>query len=277
VPCIQQGLRERDWLLAKAEFSCRGFPTQYASILVIFGGAICRIPCSLCKGAGGLSASAMACYKIRKNWIPGQALWYNKRSFCLIARLLMPFSQSSQLSSIVQFIEHLNPSSILDVGTGMGQYGFLARNNLEHAGLFEVDGANARQRPKSDWRVRIDGIEAFAGYLTPVHDYVYNNIMIGDALSILPTLKSGAYELVIAVDILEHFTREDGLKFLGELKRVANRAALVSTPKEFHSQEIEANPYENHRSHWSQEDLAASGFRDILANTESWIAVYHNE
>ena len=186
----------------------------------------------------------------------------------------MPFSQSSQISTIVGFIEEINPASILDVGTGMGQYGFLARNSLEHANLFRVEGAQASQRPKQEWRVRIDGIEAFPTYLTPVHEYVYNRILTGDALDLLPGIGDGAYELVLAVDILEHFTKPDGLRFLAELRRVAQRAVLVSTPKEFHSQEIEANPYENHRSHWSDAELKREGYGEILANPESWVAVH---
>ena len=32
----------------------------------------------------------------------------------------MPFSQSSQISTIVQYFEQLNPISLLDVGVGMG-------------------------------------------------------------------------------------------------------------------------------------------------------------
>jgi 2-polyprenyl-3-methyl-5-hydroxy-6-metoxy-1,4-benzoquinol methylase len=186
----------------------------------------------------------------------------------------MPFSQSSQISTIVGFIERMNPASVLDVGTGMGQYGFLARNNLENVNLFKVEGAQASQRPRMEWRVRIDGIEAFPLYLTPVHEYVYDNVMIGDALAILPEIDSGSYELVIAVDILEHFTRPDGLTFLRELKRVAKRAVMVSTPKEFISQEVEANPYENHRSLWSAEDMAGEGYGEVLDNDMSWIAVY---
>ncbi len=73
-------------------------------------------------------------------------------------------------------------------------------------------------------------------------------IITGDALDLLPGIDDNTYDFVLAVDILEHFTKTDGVKFLDELKRVAKQAVLVSTPKEFHSQEIEANPYENHRS-----------------------------
>lgn len=170
-------------------------------------------------------------------------------------------------------IEGLNPASILDVGVGMGQYGFLARNNLENVNLFQIDGASAAQRPKSEWRVRIDGIEAFSTYFTPVHDYVYNNIMIGDALDLLPRIPDGSYELAMAVDILEHFDKPEGRRLLSELKRVAKRAVLVSTPKEFMHQEVEANPYENHRSCWTREELQQEGMTELLENDMSWVVV----
>ena len=64
---------------------------------------------------------------------------------------------------------------------------------------------------------------------------------------------------MIAIDILEHFDTAPGLDFLAHCRRIARRAALVSTPKEFHAQEVEANPLENHRSVWSQAQLSALG------------------
>lgn len=180
----------------------------------------------------------------------------------------MPFSQSSQISTIIQYIEQLNPESLLDVGAGMGQYGFLARINLENINLFEVNGSQGKQRSKEQWRVHIDAIEGCDGYLTPVHEYCYNNIMIGNALEILPTLPDDSYELVLAIDILEHFTKTDGLEFLTQLKRIANKAVLISTP-----QEVEANPYENHRSFWEKNELIEHGFSQILDNDVSWIVI----
>lgn len=186
----------------------------------------------------------------------------------------MPFSQSSQISTIMGFIERLNPSSILDVGTGMGQYGFLSRNNLEHINLFEIKGNVGQQSPKEQWKVKIDGIEGFAGYITPVHEYCYNKIMIGNALDILPILPAKSYDLVIAIDILEHLEVEQGIIFLEETKRICSKTCLVSTPKVFIHQEIEANPYENHLSVWTQENLSAQQFNTILPNELSWISVY---
>jgi 2-polyprenyl-3-methyl-5-hydroxy-6-metoxy-1,4-benzoquinol methylase len=182
----------------------------------------------------------------------------------------MPFSQSSQLSTIVGFIENCQPNAILDVGVGFGQYGFLARTNLEHFNLFEVTGATARKRERSEWNIIIDGIEAFQDYITPVHDYAYNNIYIGDALQVLPRLTSN-YDMVLAIDILEHFDKEDGKRFIEMLKTICTNHVLVSTPKDFVEQKIDANPYENHRSCWSLADLQACGFTTVLENPESWI------
>lgn len=185
----------------------------------------------------------------------------------------LPFSQSSQLSTIIGFAEALQPRSVLDVGTGMGQYGFLLRTNLEHIHLFEIEGQQGKQRPRAGWQITIDGIEGFAGYRTPVHDYAYNRMIYEDALVALPKLPTGAYELVMAVDILEHFDKEDGLLFLAECQRVASRACLVSTPKDFIEQHVDANPLEDHRSVWSEADLAQAGFGRVLANAQSWVVV----
>lgn len=187
----------------------------------------------------------------------------------------MPFSQSSQISNIVQYIEKVNPCSVLDVGVGMGQYGFLSRINLEHLNLFHIEGNQGWLRPRQEWRVRIDGIEGCEVYRTPVHDYCYNRIMIGDALELLPTLPDKEYEMVLAIDILEHFTKPEGLFFLSHLKRVASKAVLLSTPKEFIPQQVDANPYENHRSVWQQEELIENGFSFFLENENSWIAISH--
>ncbi len=156
----------------------------------------------------------------------------------------------------------------------MGQYGLLLRNNLEGVHLFEIEGDQGRLRPREQWRVRIDGIEGFAGYMTPVHDYAYNRVVVGEAIETLRGLDTASYDLVLAVDILEHFAPADGLAFLAECQRVAGRCVLVATPAVFIAQEVEANPLENHRSVWSEQDLVAVGFNDFLSVPGSVIAAW---
>jgi ubiquinone/menaquinone biosynthesis C-methylase UbiE len=186
----------------------------------------------------------------------------------------MPFSQTSQLTPIVHWVEQASPKTLLDIGIGMGQYGFLLRTKLENVNLFHIDGDKARLRSKHEWSIKIDGIEGFAEYMTPVQEWAYNNIFIADAMDCLSSLPDNSYEVLIAIDILEHFEKEDGFRLLREMKRVAAKAALISTPKEFIVQDIPANPLENHRSVWSETDLSGCGFKEIVPNDESWIAVW---
>jgi ribosome-associated toxin RatA of RatAB toxin-antitoxin module len=58
------------------------------------------------------------------------------------------------------------------------------------------------------------------------------------------------------------------------IKQRCNKHALLSTPKDFIEQHVEANPFEDHRSHWTLKELNKAGFVEILPNALSWIAVY---
>lgn len=106
-----------------------------------------------------------------------------------------------------------------------------------------------------------------------MHEYAYTNLFIGDAQEILPTLQANVYDLVLAVDILEHFDKGQGNLFLRECQRVCKGTVLVSTPKDFIEQEVTANPFENHRSHWTEHDLKMCGFSSFLPNSLSLIAI----
>jgi hypothetical protein len=186
----------------------------------------------------------------------------------------MPFSYSSQISGIIGFVEELKPTTILDIGIGTGQYGFLCRNYLESVNLFNRE--TSKKRDKSEWKFTIDGIEVFEEYITPVHHYVYNRLFFGEACEILKGLEPGGYELILAVDILEHFYKDKGKKFIAELKRVGRRS-LVSTPKQWMEQDIPQNPFENHRSLWTKEDLIRMGAGSFLDDPLSWIGIFKNE
>ncbi|MBS0425185.1 MAG: hypothetical protein JSR71_12375 [Proteobacteria bacterium] len=148
---------------------------------------------------------------------------------------------------------------------------------MENVNLFEIDGPNARQRSRDQWKIRIDGIEGFAGYITAVHEYSYTNLYIGEALKLLSRLGDKIYDLVLAIDILEHFDKEQGVIFLKECQRVCKGSVLVSTPKEFIEQEVQANPLENHRSHWTEEDFKLCGFDYFLPDSLSLIAILNNK
>src|SRR6266545_5686189 len=96
----------------------------------------------------------------------------------------MPSSRPNTIPTVIHLIRQLKPKSILDVGVGFGKWGHLFR---EYTDINEAENDPGRYQRKK-WRVRIDGIEGYAPYLTPMHRYLYNNIHVGDATKLLNKL-----------------------------------------------------------------------------------------
>jgi len=173
----------------------------------------------------------------------------------------MPSSHLLQINEIVQLIFLSKPESVLDVGVGFGKYGVLAREYLE---LWDGRGRY------NEWKRRIDGIEVFKEYLTPLHDYVYDNIYTGNALDVIPGLDV-TYDLILLIDVLEHFTHDEGLKLL-EVCQKKSRNFLVSTPKDIGAQEgAFNNPYEAHKFQWQRWHFEEFEKHFYVPNPKSYI------
>ena len=152
----------------------------------------------------------------------------------------MPLSFVQAIPVIIEQVAHLKPSSILDVGIGFGKYGVLLREALE---------LPYERYARSRWKVKIDGVEAFEGYRNPIHEFAYNRVFYGRIEDILPSL--GQYDVILLIDVLEHFEKEEGRKLLQDLLLHARKSLLVSTPRFPAPQGAYlGNAFEAHKSRW---------------------------
>ncbi len=176
----------------------------------------------------------------------------------------MPTSQFTQINQIISSAVALQPKSVLDIGVGFGKYGVLLREYLE----FWREGSNY-----SRWDYRIDAIEAHEQYITPLHRFIYNNVYIGDASKILPTIEC-SYDLVLLIDVIEHFSKEDWLHLI-DLCRTKAKNLLISTPATNTEQGAAfGNVYETHRSCWTAKDFRSLPFaQQVDVMNESLIFV----
>lgn len=93
---------------------------------------------------------------------------------------------------------------------------------------------------------------------------IHNEYITIDILDIENEFKDKAFDCVIAIDLIEHFSREDGLNLLRIMEKISKKKVIISTPNGFVPQnEYDGNRYQIHLSGWSYEEMVKMGFRII--------------
>jgi len=161
----------------------------------------------------------------------------------------MPTSPYTHIPTIVQFLATTHPRSLLDVGLGNGKIGFIARDYLD------VMRGERGKFKKEDWKTKIDGIEVFPEYIQDHQRAVYDEIFIGNAFDVVDTL--GNYDMIVLVDVLEHFEKNQARQFLDKCVAHSNKSLIVCIPlgEKWTQAAIYGNPYERHLSFWSFEEF----------------------
>ncbi len=157
----------------------------------------------------------------------------------------MPTSQYEQIPKIISLALFLKPKKVLDIGPGFGKYGVLLREYLEYW--------DTNNKEYSNFKIKIDCIEAYEQYITQIHKFVYDKIIIGDIKTKIKEINN--YDLILMIDVLEHFEKEEGKKLIEELLEKTNYL-LISTPKIVEEQkDTFGNKYEIHKSSWTKNDF----------------------
>ena len=163
----------------------------------------------------------------------------------------MPTSSNITMPYVSTIMQSLHPKTALDIGIGMGKYGFLFREACEWIGVFESGISCVK---KENWNSRLDGVEVCSDYITPLQRYLYDEIFIGLAEEVVPKL--GQYDLIFLGDVIEHFEKSQGQKLLDILFEISRIGVLIVTPiGEYQQSGSEQNTYEEHKSVWSPADL----------------------
>jgi hypothetical protein len=152
----------------------------------------------------------------------------------------MPTGPLIGVNLIVNTVLSLEPRRILDLGMGTGKWGFLIREQSDLA-----EGRNDRR----EWKLTIDGVEAYEPYIGAHQRSVYDTVHVADVREFLLSYRGEKYDVVLALDIIEHFDPGAAVEFVAEALGVA-RFCVISTPKGFYPQEGHANVLETHRSWW---------------------------
>jgi SAM-dependent methyltransferase len=137
-------------------------------------------------------------------------------------------------------------ASLLDIGCG-------ANTPLRHL----------RQRP-----ARLVGVDGFQPSIDQSRASNYHDDYTkADLLDIDQSFEANSFETVVALDVIEHFTKEDGFKLLERMEQIASHKVVIFTPNGFQPQnEHSGNILQRHLSGWSVQEMQDRGYRVVGVN-----------
>ncbi len=137
-------------------------------------------------------------------------------------------------------------ASLLDVGCG-------ANTPLSHL----------RVRP-----TRMVGVDGFQPSIdTSRANNYHDDYVNSDLLALDQVFEPASFEVVAAIDVIEHFNKQDGLQLLEKMEQIATRKVVIFTPNGFLPQEEHSgNILQRHLSGWSVDEMRQRGYRVIGIN-----------
>ncbi|UCG89592.1 MAG: class I SAM-dependent methyltransferase [Candidatus Heimdallarchaeota archaeon] len=137
----------------------------------------------------------------------------------------------------------LDGLKILDCGIGFGEMAFRLRTHYRFRGTPFIVGLDLHES------------YVLLHSTLGLYDKVYNCSVID-----IPYAEN-FFDIVLALELIEHLSKEDGLKMLNEVERVSRGQVIITTPHGFTAtRERGGNPHMEHISGWHPKDFTDRGY-----------------
>ncbi|HLD28622.1 MAG TPA: class I SAM-dependent methyltransferase [Patescibacteria group bacterium] len=115
-------------------------------------------------------------------------------------------------------------------------------------------------------RVGVDIYEKYFDYIESKAPYV---VVKYDVRKLKDIFIPNSFDLVLALDIIEHLEKNESLAMLRQCEAIAKRAVIIETPKGYIPQNIDITGYggdefQTHRCSWEPEELQELGYQTVL-------------
>jgi len=105
---------------------------------------------------------------------------------------------------------------------------------------------------------------------------IHNEYHQMNVLDIGRKFEEKTFDCVLASDLIEHLEKEDGLRLLDMMEKIARKKVIVFTPRGFLEQhEYEDNPWQKHKSGWEVDEMQARGYNVVGINGCRWVWDMH--
>ncbi|HEY4798286.1 MAG TPA: methyltransferase domain-containing protein [Bacteroidia bacterium] len=91
---------------------------------------------------------------------------------------------------------------------------------------------------------------------------IHKEYHLMNALDIVSKFGERSFDCVVASDLIEHLTKEDGIKLIEAMEKVAKKKVVIYTPNGFLEQrEYDGNKYQVHISGWEIDEMQKLGYK----------------
>jgi len=117
------------------------------------------------------------------------------------------------------------------------------------------------------------GIDGYAPSVAEAKkNSTHNELVLGDIRELDTFFKPGQFEACIAIDVIEHLNKEDGVKLMQAMERIASRKVVFFTPSGFLPQAHASNDdLQEHLSGWEAGEMRDFGYRVTGVLGPKWL------
>jgi hypothetical protein len=107
------------------------------------------------------------------------------------------------------------------------------------------------------------GIDGYAPYLEVAkQEKLHKEVILGDVRDLEKYFKPGQFDTVVALDVIEHLTKGDGLRMMRSMEKIAAHKVVFFTPSGFLPQHsFENNDLQEHLSGWEAKEMEQLGYK----------------
>lgn len=140
-----------------------------------------------------------------------------------------------------------------------GADAFLRRAVDRHVSVLDVGCSDGRGSEVLSRRGTF-GVDIYGPALVEARERGRRSAVVQADARSLPYVH-GAFDVVVALDVVEHFEKPDACALLDELQRVARRMVVVATPRGFVRQPpTPEEPWQEHRCGFEASELRRRGY-----------------
>lgn len=91
-----------------------------------------------------------------------------------------------------------------------------------------------------------------------------------------------SFDIVIALDVVEHIEKNQSLDMIRQLEKIARKAVIIETPEGYVPQNIDiqghgGDEWQTHRSGWSVEEFETMGYKTVVRDYKMQDVKRHTE